>query len=346
MLHFECDYNNGCHPQILEYLVKNNSEYESGYGEDKFSKLAKERIKKTFDCQSGDVALLTGGTQTNFLIISSMLKNYEGVISADTGHVNVHEAGAIEKTGHKVLAIKQKDGKICASDLKAYLETFYADGNCHQMVYPGMVYISFPTELGTIYSKKELKSIYSICKSYKISLFIDGARLGYGLAAEENDISYEELHNLCDVFYIGGTKVGALCGEAVVFKKGMMPEHFITTTKQHGALVAKGRLTGSQFAVLFNKNLYKTISEHAIDMAGKLKDLLKKKGYRFYLETPTNQQFVIVPNTELKKIAKSIVYGFWDKFDNNNTVIRFCTSWSTTDKDLEALEEKLPSIKY
>lgn len=341
MLHFECDYNNGCHPEVLKALIDTNTTYQTGYGDDEYSILAKERIKKACGCPNAQVYLLVGGTQTNEVVISSVLLPWQGVLAATTGHIAVHEAGAIEYTGHKVLTLPQKDAKINAKDLKAYLETYYKDGNYTHMVFPGMVYITFPTELGTLYSKKELKDLYSVCKSYKIPLFIDGARLGYGLTCRDCDLDLKELCKLCDIIYIGGTKVGALCGEAVVFTHGNEPEHFFTMVKQKGALLAKGRLTGVQFAALFNKNLYFNISKHANEMAIKLRKMLHKLGAEFFYETPTNQQFIVVENSILPELSKKVVYGFWDKFDDDHTVIRFCTSWATTDDDLKALEKIL-----
>lgn len=344
MLHFECDYNNGCHPEVLKALVETNSTYTAGYGDDEYSVLAKKRIKKACGCPNAQVYLLVGGTQTNEVVISSMLLPWQGVLAATTGHIAVHEAGAIEYTGHKVLTLPQKDAKISAKDLKAYLENYYKDGNYTHMVFPGMVYISFPTELGTLYKKKELTDIYSVCKEYKIPLFIDGARLGYGLTSKACDITLPELCKLCDVLYIGGTKVGALCGEAVVFTHKNEPEHFFTMIKQKGALLAKGRLTGIQFATLFDNNLYFEISKHANDMAIKLRKLIKKLDMEFFYETPTNQQFVIVKNSILDELSKQVAYGFWDKYDEDHTVIRFCTSWATTDEDLAELEKVLKNF--
>ncbi|HCJ14723.1 MAG TPA: low specificity L-threonine aldolase, partial [Erysipelotrichaceae bacterium] len=284
---------------------------------------------------------LTGGTQTNETIITSLLKPYEGVVAAETGHIAVHEAGAIENHGHKVLTIPSYEGKMKASDLNEYVATFYHDGNHEHMVFPGMVYISFSTEYGTLYTLEELKEISEICKQYKMHLFIDGARLGYGLMAKENDVDITDLSELCDVFTIGGTKVGALCGEAVVFTHDNAPEHFIPIIKQHGALLAKGRLTGIQFDALFTDGLYFKISAHAIHQANKLKKLLKDKGYQFYLDSPTNQQFVIVDNDKYATLLKDVRVSFMEKYDESHTVIRFCTSWATTDEQLLELEKLL-----
>lgn len=341
MLSFENDYSEGCHPQVLEALVKTNMEPLPGYGNDYYSEEAKKKIRKVLHNDDTDIYFLTGGTQTNETIITSLLKPYEGVIAAETGHIAVHEAGAIENHGHKVLTIPSYEGKIKASDLEAYVETFYQDGNHEHMVFPGMVYISFSTEYGTIYSLEELKDISEICKQYKMHFFIDGARLGYGLMAKENDVDITDLSALCDVFTIGGTKVGALCGEAVIFTHHNAPWHFIPIIKQHGALLAKGRLTGIQFNALFTDDLYFKISAHAITQANKLKKLLQDKGYQFYLDSPTNQQFVIVDNEKYASLLKNVRVSYMEKYDETHTVIRFCTSWATTDEQLLELEKLL-----
>lgn len=341
MLSFENDYSEGCHPQVLEALVKTNLESLPGYGSDSYSEEAKKKIKKFLHNDAADIYFLTGGTQTNETIITSLLKPYEGVVAAETGHIAVHEAGAIENHGHKVLTIPSYEGKIKASDLNEYVATFYHDGNHEHMVFPGMVYISFSTEYGTLYTLEELKEISEICKQYKMHLFIDGARLGYGLMAKENAVDITDLSELCDVFTIGGTKVGALCGEAVVFTHDNAPEHFIPIIKQHGALLAKGRLTGIQFDALFTDGLYFKISAHAIHQANKLKKLLKDKGYQFYLDSPTNQQFVIVDNDKYATLLKDVRVSFMEKYDESHTVIRFCTSWATTDEQLLELEKLL-----
>ena len=341
MISFASDYIAGAHPAVLQKLVETNLESLSGYGTDSYCSSAIQKIKAACQCPDAEVYFLVGGTQTNQLIISTMLQPYEGVLSAKTGHVNVHEAGAIEYTGHKVLELPCSDGKITAADVEAYLSVFYADENHEHMVFPGMVYISFPTEYGTLYSKAELHALYTVCRKYNMPLFLDGARLGYALASPENDITLPELCRLCDVFYIGGTKVGALCGEAVVFPQHNAPKHFVTQIKQHGALLAKGRLLGIQFDALFTDDLYARISEHAIHMAEKLKALFHEKGYPFYLESPTNQQFLIFENEKLQELGKHVTYSFWEPYDETHTVVRFATSWSTTDEDLEELAKYL-----
>lgn len=340
MLSFECDYNIGAHPRILERLVETNFEKLPGYREDHYCKEAAAKITQACKCPEAEVHFLVGGTQTNQVVISTMLKSYEGVVAAKTGHVAVHEAGAIEYSGHKVLEIPSHDGKIYASELLAYLKTFYNDETHAHMVFPGMVYISHPSEYGTLYTKAELAEISEICHNYEIPLFIDGARLGYGLASKQTDVTLADIAKYSDVFYIGGTKVGALCGEAVVFTKNNAPKQFVTMTKQRGAMLAKGRLLGIQFDTLLTDDLYFKISKNAIEMAEKLKDLLHKKGYRFFLESPTNQQFVYLNDEQLKRIKGKVSYSFWEETPEG-LIVRLATSWATTDEDLAMLEEIL-----
>ena len=332
---------NANYTKILQRLNETNLETLSGYGNDKYCQSAIRKIKECCNCSDADIYFLVGGTQTNQVVIDSMLNQYEGVISAKTGHINVHEAGAIEFTGHKVMEVPSKNGKIIVDELDKYLETFYNDGNRDHMVFPGMVYISQPTEYGTLYSKNELEGLSKICSNYNISLYIDGARLGYALMSKENDATIADVAKLCDVFYIGGTKVGALCGEAVIFTKNNTPKHFITLVKQHGALLAKGRLLGVQFDTLFEDNLYFEISKKAIETAEKLKEILKRKGYKFYMKTPTNQQFIILENNDMNRLNEKVVFCFWEKYDENHTVVRFATSWATKMEDVEKLDEVL-----
>lgn len=341
MISFESDYIAGAHPAILERLVATNMEATPGYGSDAYTASAKDKIKKVCGRDDAEVHFLVGGTQTNQVVISTVLDNYEGVVAARTGHVSAHEAGAIEYTGHKVLMIEGKEGKMSAESLKKYLEGFFSDDNQEHMVYPGMAYISYPTEYGTLYSKRELEELYSVCKEYDIPLYVDGARLAYGLASKEADITIADLANLCDIFYIGGTKIGALFGEAVVFTHGNSPKHFLTQTKQHGALLAKGRLLGLQFDTFFTDNLYFEIGEHAISKAEELKGILKDKNYRFFLETPTNQQFIILENNRYKELSQNVAMSFWEPYDDNHTVLRLATSWSTSDEDMETLKNYL-----
>lgn len=344
MVSFESDYIAGAHPEILRRLTETNLEALTGYGEDFYSERAKEKIKKACGCPEAEVEFLVGGTQTNSVVISSMLKDYEGVIAARTGHVSTHEAGAIEFTGHKVLEIPHTDGKIAPDTLKNYIDDFYADGNHEHMVFPGMVYISYPTEYGTLYTKKELKELSAVCRSRQIPLFVDGARLGYGLMSPDCDLTLPELAELADVFYIGGTKVGALCGEAVVFPKQNKPCHFLTSVKRRGALLAKGRLLGIQFDTLFSDDLYFEISRHAIKMAEALKKLFHEQGMHFYLESPTNQQFIILENGQMGRLKERVAFSFWEKYDDSHTIVRFATSWSTRKEDLAALKEALEML--
>lgn len=339
MVSFESDYIEGALPEILDALVKTNMEQLSGYGADEYTQSAKEKIKKACNCPKAQVAFITGGTQTNQLVISTMLKQYEGVVAPQTGHVSSHEAGAIEYTGSKVITIPGHNGKMDAVELNQYLSDFYSDGNHEHMVFPGMVYISFPTEYGTIYSKKELSDIYKVTQEYKLPLFVDGARLGYGLASKQCDMTLPEFASLCDIFYIGGTKVGALCGEAIVYTKGNMPEHFENLTKKHGALLAKGRLNGIQFDTLFTDNLYFKAAEHAIEMAELVKNAFKSKGYKFLLDSPTNQQFIILENSKMQELSKKVKFCFWEKVDENHTAVRFATSWATKKENVELLQK-------
>ncbi|HFI0120317.1 TPA: low specificity L-threonine aldolase [Streptococcus suis] len=342
MLHFENDYNKGVHPALLEALVVSNQEGLSGYGTDSYTESAIEKIKVATACPHAQITFMAGGTQTNQIVISSMLASYEGVIAVDTGHISTHEAGAIEFTGHKVMTLSHKDGKITAKDVDSYIKDFYADANHAHMVHPGMVYISHPTEYGTLYSKSELEALSRVCRTHSIPLFLDGARLGYGLAARETDLDLPIIAELTDVFYIGGTKLGALLGEALVFTKNNQPKNFLSIVKHHGALLAKGRVTGVQFDCLFTDDLYLELGRHAIAMAEQLKEILQEKGYRFYLKSPTNQQFVIVKNEELTRLTEAgIAYGFWEKYDDSHSVIRFATSWSTSQEDLEELRKIL-----
>ncbi|SFB37667.1 L-threonine aldolase [Acetitomaculum ruminis DSM 5522] len=338
---FESDYIAGAHPEILKALVDTNLECLSGYGTDRYCDSAKEKIKKACNCPEAEVEFLVGGTQTNSIIISTMLKGYEGVIAAKTGHISLHEAGAVEYSGIKVLEIEGKDGKLDAKNVKKYIEDFYDDGSFEHMVFPGMVYISQPTEYGTLYTKEELEALSKVCKEYKIPLFADGARLIYALSSKESDVTLEDMARLTDVFYIGGTKAGCLCGEAVVFTKNNRPKHFINLVKKRGGLLAKGRLLGVQFDALFTNDTYKKIGDYAIDMASKLIDIIEKSGKEFYLKSPTNQQFIIFENKELKAFMEKVKVSFWEKYDETHTVVRLATSWSTSEKDLEILEKEL-----
>lgn len=341
MLSFETDYIQGAHPRLLERLTATNWEPQSGYGEDVYCAAAREKIRAAFGCPEADVFFLVGGTQTNAVVIDTVLRAGEGVLAAENGHVAVHEAGAIEYTGHKVLPLPGHDGKVDAADVQAYLDKFYGDATWPHMVAPGMVYISHPSEFGTLYTKAELTALSQVCRRAGIPLFLDGARLGYGLMSRDTDVTAADIARLCDVFYVGGTKVGALCGEAVVFPRGDMPPRFLTLVKQHGALLAKGRLLGVQFDALFTDDLYWQISRHAIDMAEQLKTLFRDKGYTFARETPTNQQYILLEDDRLRELQQGVVSSFWEKPDATHTVVRFCTSWATTEEELRQLERLL-----
>ena len=339
MVSFECDYIAGAHPEILKRLAETNMESLPGYGMDHYCESAKEKIAAACGLPDAQVELLVGGTQTNAVVISTMLRDWEGVIAATSGHVSVHESGAIEFTGHKVIELPAKDGKLEAAAVRKYLETFRSDMTHDHMVFPGMVYISYPTEPGTLYSKSELEALSEVCREYGIPLYLDGARLGYGLMSDACDMTLQDIARLTDVFYIGGTKVGALCGEAVVFTKGNRPPHFITSVKRRGALLAKGRLLGVQFDTLFTDDLYFNISRHAIEMAGKIKEIIKEKGWRVYMDSPTNQQLILMTEEEMAELAKTVSFDRWGIFDETHTIVRLASSWSTTEEDIEALRK-------
>lgn len=344
MLFFVNDYGEGAHEAILRRLLETNGEHLSGYGFDPYTASAKEKIKAACGVPDGDVFLLVGGTQTNATVISACLRTYEGVIACETGHVAVHEAGAIEHSGHKVLTLPSHNGKMDPAELSAYLKAFFADGNHEHMVIPGMVYISYPTEYGSLYTKAELQEIHRICGDYELPLFIDGARLGYGLASPASDITLPELAQLCDVFYIGGTKIGALCGEAVVFPK-KAPAHFFTHVKLNGALLAKGRLLGIQFDTLFTDDLYFKISRHAIDMAMKIKKTFTDRGFPLLIDSPTNQQFVILTKEEMEEIGKYAQFEIWEPHGENAYAVRFAASWATKEEDVDALGRLLDKVR-
>ena len=330
MIQFQCDYNEGAHPRILQRLMETNMEQTVGYGEDAYSAHARELIKEACQTPDADVHFLVGGTQTNTTVIAHALLGYQGVLAADTGHINVHETGAIENTGHKVLALPAVNGKLTAAQVKEAIEAHRTDSNFEHMVQPGMVYISYPTELGTLYSHQELKDLYDVCRACQVPLFIDGARLGYGLCSPECDLTLPELAHLCDVFYIGGTKVGALFGEAVVIMNDLLKRNFRYSIKQHGGMLAKGRLLGLQFETLFTDHLYMDIATNAIQQAMRIKKALIEKGIPFFMESNTNQQFPIFTDEALEKLSKEFCFSFWEKIDKTHTAVRICTSWATT----------------
>lgn len=335
MIRLACDYQEGCHPKILEKLVQTNLESTSGYGTDEYCASAREKIKAACEAPNAEVHFLVGGTQANATVIRSILRPCEGVVAVRTGHINGHEAGAIELGGHKVLAIEPHDGKMRAEDLDRFIVNNYKDASWMHGVLPALVYISQSTETGSVYSLAELTAISEVCRKHQLPLFVDGARLGYALASEGSDVTLADMARLCDVFYIGGTKVGALLGEAVVFSNTALAKNFFTIMKQGGAVLAKGRVLGIQFDALFTDNLYMEISRHAIAMAMKLKKALKEKGYQFYSESPSNQQFVILTNEQMAEIAKKVAFTQWAIVDDNHTAVRFCTSWATTEETID-----------
>ena len=337
MVSFENDYNTGAHPEVLRRLLETNLEPQTGYGADKWCASAAEKIRLACQSPDAEVEFIAGGTQTNAVVISSLLRDWEGVIAVETGHVAAHEAGAIEYTGHKVLTLPQHEGKLAPSELEAFLTAFYADANREHMVWPGMVYLSHPTEFGTLYSKAELAAIRAICLRYGLKLYLDGARLACGLLCASAELTLPDLAELCDVFYIGGTKCGALCGEAVVFPRHGRPAHFTNTVKKRGALLAKGRLLGVQFDALFTDGLYFRIGKHEADTAEKLKALFKERGIPLWLDSPTNQQFVELEDCKIEKLKEKVAFSFWEKTDERHTVIRFVTGWSTTEEDIAVL---------
>ena len=338
MLHFVNDYSEGCCQEILHRLVETNMQPESGYGYDSFTASAKEKIRDACGCPEAEVYFLVGGTQTNKVVIDALLMPYEGVLAAASGHIALHEAGAIEHAGHKILALAHKDGKITAEAVKAYVRDFYADPTHPHMVHPGMVYISHPTEYGTLYTKEELQALSAVCRENGLPLYLDGARLGYALATPESDVTLTDIAALTDAFYIGGTKVGALMGEAVVFPKHT-PKGFFTRVKQNGALLAKGRLTGLQFDTLFTDGLYCRLGENGIRTATRLREIFCEKGYRFFIDSPTNQTFVILDNEKMQTLSESVRFDYWEKYDEGHTVVRFCTSFATRMESVEALAD-------
>ena len=334
---FVNDYSAGAHEKIMRRFMETNLEKTVGYGDDHYSVSAREKIKAACACEDAQIVFISGGTQTNQLAIDSLLLPHEGVICAETGHINTHESGAIEYTGHKVLALPQKDGKLDAAVLEAYMHRINSDENYEHTVIPGLVYVTFPSEMGSIYSKAELTELRRVCDKYGLQLYLDGARLGYGLACRENDLTLPDIARLTDAFYIGGNKVGALFGEALVFTKNNMPKHFVTHVKRHGALMAKGRVLGLQFDTLFTDGLYFEIGRHAMAQADKLRAAFEEKGYEFYAKSPTNQIFIVLSDEKKAELEKNVAFSFWEKLDDERTVVRFVTDWATTDEDVEEL---------
>lgn len=341
MISFECDYNNGMAQEILERLIKENDKIQPGYGSDEYTISAIEKIKKAIRRDDVVVSLVGGGTETNQLIISALLRRSEGVIAATCGHINVHESGAIEYTGHKVIALPQKNGKLEAGNLSSYMEEYIASEPKDALVTPRMVYISQPSELGTLYTLEELEKIRSLCDKYNLLLYIDGARLSYALASPFSNVTLFDIASFSDAFYIGGTKCGAIIGEAAVIKKNICPDNFNQMKKQSGALLSKGRLLGLQFDTLFTDDCYIRLGQKGIDKAQTLKKIMHEKGYEQAWESPTNQLFFILTEEELEKLSKDVVFGKWQKMNDGRWVVRFCTSWSTRNEDIEGLEKLL-----
>lgn len=344
MISFESDYNNGTLPEILNALCKTNDEKTSGYGFDPYTEAAKEKIRKAIGMEDAEVYFLVGGTQTNTTVIDSVLLGCEGVICVETGHIEVHESGAVEAFGHKVITLPSTDSKLNPETLSAYMDNFLADETHPHMVQPGMVYISMPTELGMVYTKEELETLYATCQKYDLRLFIDGARLGYGLMSEACDYDLPFLARHCDVFYIGGTKVGAMFGEAVVFSGMKAPKYFFTIVKRHGALLAKGRMLGIQFDTLFTDNLYFEVSRHAISMAGRIRSVFGKHGIDIAYDSPTNQQFVILSPTLYQALSQKVAFEIWERKSETEIVCRFVTSWATKEEELEELDRILTEL--
>lgn len=344
MIIFECDYTEGAHPEILKKMEERNFVQTPGYGVDVYCESAREKIKKACGNETADVHFLVGGTQANFTVISSVLRPFQGVIAAESGHINVHETGAVEGTGHKVLTLPSEDGKITAKQVRQMYEEHWDDVTHEHMVQPGMVYISHPTENGTLYSREELEELYDICRERNLPLFLDGARLGYGIVSEASTLSLKDIASLTDVFYIGGTKVGALFGEAVVIMNPALKKDFRYMIKHNGGMLAKGRLLGIQFDTLFTDDLYYKVAEHADSLAMRLKKAFVEKGYPLRYDSYTNQQFPILPNEHMESLAEKYSFSFWEAVDEGHTAVRFCTSWATKEEAVEQLIEDIKNL--
>lgn len=337
MIHFNCDYHEGAHPAIMERMMATNMEQTVGYGEDGHCANARLLIKKAVGDENADVHFLVGGTQTNTTVIAAALRPYQGVLTAVSGHINCHETGAIESTGHKVIGLPSDNGKLTAKQVHDYYVWHKTNESYEHIVMPKMVYISNPTEYGTLYTKDELEAISKVCREDGLYLFLDGARLGYGLMSEENDLTLQDIHRLCDIFYIGGTKCGALFGEAVVIRNDELKKDFRFMLKQRGGMLAKGRLLGIQFETLFENNLYFDICRHAITQAMRIKKVFEDKHIPFVIESPTNQQFPILEDSLIKKIGEKYGYEEDQRIDETHSSIRFCTSWATKTENVDAL---------
>ena len=344
MIRFECDYTEGAAPELLQRLIETNYEQTPGYSEDIYCDSAREKIRAACDAPDAAVHFLVGGTQTNTTLLSAALRPHQGAISPSGGHISVHESGAIENTGHKVLVIPAADGKLTADMVDAYCHSHWDDPTFEHMVQPGLVYISLPTENGLLYSKNELEALRKVCDQWELFLYVDGARLGCALAAEENDLTLADLYRLTDAFYIGGTKMGALFGEALVIRSDALRRDFRYFIKQRGGLLAKGRLLGVQFDTLFTDDLYFRIGRHAVTQAMRIRDAFRSHGCEFLYDSPTNQQFPILTNEVLAELGKEFAYSPWEKVDENRTAVRFCTSWATKAEDVDTLIAALDRV--
>jgi len=337
MILFNSDYTEGAHPDILRKLAATNLVQTAGYGEDEFCTEAREYIRQACNAPAAEVHFLVGGTLANMTVISAVLRPHQGVVSAESGHINLHETGAIESYGHKVLTLPSSDGKITAGQIEAAHKSHCSDEAFEHIVQPKMVYISHPSELGTLYTARELKDIRKVCDECGLYLFLDGARLGYGLCAPGTDVTLEMIAQICDVFYIGGTKVGALFGEAVVITNAGLQEDFRYIMKQKGGMLAKGRLLGIQFGELFRNGLYFEAAQHAIDLAMVLKEGVLAKGYRLFMDSDTNQQFIIADDVKVAVLKDKYGFTYWQRYDKSSSVIRICTSWATREEDIKQL---------
>ncbi len=337
MIYFNTDYTAGGHPAVMKMLSETNLLHTPGYGEDEFTREAKKIILAECGIPEGNVFFTVGGTQTNAVVIDRLLGRNDGVIAADSAHISIHEAGAVELSGHKVIELPGHNGKLQAEDIDRYVKTFYSDETNQHMVRPAMVYISFPTELGTIYKTEEIQKLYQVCQANDMLLYIDGARMAYGLAAKDNDLTLNQIAKHCDAFYIGGTKCGALFGEAVVTRRPELFKRFFSVMKMHGAVLAKGRLLGIQFKALFEDGLYYCIGEQAVRLAEKLQDGFVSKGYRLFIESPTNQQFVILNNSLIERLSSIASFELWGPKGETESIVRFVTDWTTTDEDINTL---------
>ena len=340
MVNFESDYIAGAHPKLMQRLLETNLEPGAGYGDDRWSRSAERKILDACGCPDGSVFFLSGGTQVNVVAISALLRPWEGVVTAESGHIHVHEAGGLEAIGCKLLLLPERDGKLTAAAVRELTETVLADENREHVVWPGVVYVTNPTEWGSLYTRRELEDIAAVCRQYGLRLYLDGARLAYGLASRAADLDLKTIAALCDAFYIGGTKCGALCGEALVFPHGA-PAHFANYTKKRLAMLAKGRVFGVQFDALFTDGLYWEIGRHGIEAAERLKEILRRHGLPMFRETPTNQQFVVLENEALVRLREQVAVSYWSRADETHTVVRLATSWSTTEADLETLNRAL-----